>query len=142
MIMGSRELEVLKSEEFEVEVGYLLPTAALRKRLSLLPEVRRVITSLDMRLLKENCLRQFVSTLMAEFRPGQRFLYDVALAALAVSLERRPTEFADEYLRDLAKLNLAEMPVSIRMARECLKHRAGSLARDQIKIDQYDEVSA
>ena len=61
----------------------------------------------------------------------------LALATIAVVLERRTTDFADEYLCHLARLKLAEMPLSIRVARECLKHRARSLTRNQIKTDQY-----
>jgi hypothetical protein len=128
---------MLKSEEFEVEVGHILPAAALRVRLHSLPEVRRAIAVLNQGALSENGIRRFVATLMAEFRPGQRFPYDLGLAALAVVLERRPTEFADEYLRHLARLKLAEMPVSIRVARECLKHRAESVPRNQYKRDEY-----
>ena len=53
----------------------------------------------------------------------------MALAALAVVLERRTTEFAEEFLLDLAKLKLAEMPLCIRVARECVKHRMTSQTR-------------
>jgi len=129
---------MLNAEEFEIEVGHILPAAAMRERLLSLPEVRRAIAALDEGALAENDIRQFVSTLMAEFSEGVRFPYDVALAAIAVVLEGRSSDFADEYLHDLSRLKLAEMPLSIRVARECLKYRVKSLAGNQVKLDQYD----
>ena len=48
---------------------------------------------------------------------------ELALAALAVAVERRPTDFAEEFLHDLARPQIAEMGLAIRVARECLRHR-------------------
>jgi hypothetical protein len=134
-------LDVLKSEEFEVQVGHSLPTAAMRSRLMRLPQVRRALAAVAGQVISEKDLRRFVATLVRSLRPGQRFPYDIALAALAVILERQPTDFADEYLSDLARLKLIEMPVSIRVARECSKHRAQSVARNQIKEAHYDAAT-
>jgi hypothetical protein len=61
--------------------------------------------------------------LMKDFRIGQHFEHEIAIAAMAVALEKRSTAFAEEFLVDLAKLRLAEMPLCIRVARECVKHR-------------------
>jgi hypothetical protein len=59
---------------------------------------------------------------MNDLRRGECFPHDLALAALAVALEYRPTPFAKEYLRDLSRLRLAEMSTSVRLAQECLAH--------------------
>ena len=132
-------LEALASEAFEIEVGFTLPAVAMRSKLLSLPVVKQVMISLNHGAVSENTIRQFVATLMTEFRPQHRFPYDLALAALAVVLERRPTDFADEFLCYLARLRLAEMPVSIRVARACLTHRVRSVARNQYRVDPYEQ---
>jgi hypothetical protein len=133
-------LEALASEAFEVEVGHTLPPAALRARLGSLAEVKEVAIALQARRISEKTIREFLADLMAEFSPQRRFPYDVALAALAVVLERRPTAFADEFLYDLARLSRAEMPVSTRVARECLKQRVNTVTRNQYRQGEYDHL--
>ena len=116
-------MEHLKSEDFAVEVGFLLPSPALRCRLLATKEVAEVIAALVGGTLTEETIRSFVSPLMKDLRPGHIFPHDLALAALAVVLETQTTEFAQEYLHDLAGLELAEMSTSIRIAKQCLLQR-------------------
>jgi hypothetical protein len=116
-------LESLKSEEFNDAVGFVLPPPALRQQLRAMKEVQRLRTVLESGDLSEETLRDFVSSLMRELRQGERFPHELALAALAVVLESRPTAFAEEFLHGLARLQLAEMVHAPRVAVECLKHR-------------------
>jgi hypothetical protein len=47
-------------------------------------------------------------------------------------LENRPTAFSEEFVMDLARLELAELPIAIRVAREaCKEHQ--KLARNRSK---------
>jgi hypothetical protein len=131
--MSGKLLERLKSEEYAVEVGFLLPSRALRHRLLMTREVADLIEALADGAISEDTIRRFVAVLMADLRRGECFPHDLALAALAVVLESRPTDFAGEYLHDLAHLQLAEMGTSIRVARECLKHRGRSLTVNQTR---------
>ncbi len=121
--MSEALLENLKSEEFLLEMGFLLPPAALRHRLQSMRQVRELQEAIAQGAIPEQAVREFVGSLTGSLRRGERFPHDLALAALAVALENRTTPFAEEYLRDLAGLKVAEMSVSRRVARECLDRR-------------------
>jgi hypothetical protein len=125
--MSLKLLEQLKSESFAVAVGFLLPSPALRHVLKHQSEVQEIEDALNAGAMSDETIRAFVSRCMSELRRGERFPYDLALAALAVVLEYRPTVFAEEYLHDLSRLKLAEMGSSIRVAQECLRHRAAMI---------------
>ena len=116
-------LDHLKSEEFALSVGFPATPIALCQVLRRTEAVHNLRRCLEQGAVSEETIRAFVSALLAGFRVGQRFEHETVLAALAVVLERRPTDFAEEFLLDLAKLKLAEMSRCIRVARECLKHR-------------------
>lgn len=116
--------ERLTSDEFASSTGFISTPEALRRFLLRSQEVRDIRESLRQGSITEEAIREFVSSLMKGFRVGSRFEHETVLAALAVALERRATDFAEEFLTDLAKLKLAEMPLSIRIARDCLRHRA------------------
>jgi len=76
-------------------------------------------------------IKCFVSAQTDQFRKGEQLPGDLAIAAIGVAIEGLLTEFADEYLHDLARLSLAEMPISIRVARESLISR-----RDLPKLEK------
>ena len=121
--MGEKLLGQLISDLFVVSVGTVLTPQTLRRFLLRSEEVRGIREALRQGAITEETLRGFIASLLADFRVGRRFEHELALAALAVVVERRPTDFAEEFLLDLAKLKLAEMPLCIRVARGCLKHR-------------------
>ena len=56
-------------------------------------EVREIREALRQGAITEETIREFVSSLLAGFRVGQRFEHEMALAALAVVLERRANRF-------------------------------------------------
>jgi hypothetical protein len=117
-------LDALKDESYEVAVGPLITTPVLRRKVKAMPQVVAIQEALRAQLLNDDDLKRFVNGLMASFRPGKRFPFDVALASLAVLLEARPTQFAGEFLSTLAGLHMQEMPTSTRVARESLaEHR-------------------
>lgn len=121
-------LECLKSDEFAISAEAIATPEALRRHLLRSQEVRDIREALRQGAITETSIRTFVSSLMREFIAGKHFPHEMALAALAVALERRPTDFAEEFLLNLAKLKLAEMPMCIRVARICVKQRT-SLTR-------------
>jgi len=123
--VASRLLEELQSDDFMLSVGYLVPPKALRVRLRSTPRAARLATALAEGELTEELIRDFVSVLLEDLRKGERFPHELSLATLAVVLEERPTEFAEEFLRDLSRLRLAEMSTSIGVAQECRRHRTG-----------------
>ncbi len=121
--MCQKLLDELTSESFILSAGFLSAPRALRRFLLQAKEIRDLRETLRRGAIGDDTIRGFVSSLMAGFRVGCRFEHELALAALAVVLEKRPTRFAEEFLHDLAKLRLAEMPLAIRIARECLSQR-------------------
>lgn len=121
--MACNLLEQLTFNDFYLSLGFILPPPSMRRLLLASKEVQRVQESLRSGEITEAMIRDFVASLMGSLKKGLRFPHDLALASLAVALERRPTDFAEEYLCDLARLRLAEMSTSISVARECLKQR-------------------
>ena len=133
-------LERLKSEEFLVAVGFASTAGALRRILRRLGEVPAISKALRQGEITEESIRIFVSSIMRDFRSGEQFVHEVALAALAVVMETRPTPFAEEFLRDLSRLELGEMGLCIRLARECLKRQA-SFADDASRVFTLGQTS-
>lgn len=134
--MGHRVLEQLCSDDFAVSVGFHSNPAALRRRLARMGEVAAIREALQQGAISEQTIRRFVSHLVEDFTSGEHFVHEDALAALCVALERRPTDFAEEFLHDLSRLRLAEMSLCIRVSRECQKHR-GSVGRRTVKVFQF-----
>jgi hypothetical protein len=126
-------LEQLKSEEFAVSAAFLSTPASLRRFLARSGEVAAIRQALREGAIAEDSIRQFVSSLLQDFRRGERFQHELAVSALAVALEARATGFAEEFLRDLSRLRLAEMSLCSLVASECLKDRV-SLAQNTAKV--------
>jgi hypothetical protein len=116
-------LDQLKSEDFNHSIGFLHTPATVRRKLQKCSYVRRMAAALRFGSVTEMMVREFVSAIMEGYSRGRRLPNDLALAALAVMMEIRTTDFAEEYLIDLARLRLPEMSTSIHVARECLKYR-------------------
>jgi hypothetical protein len=126
-------LSELVSEGFLLEVGFLSTAGSVRRFLARSRVVADIRKALRDGTLTERDLRHFVTFLMHDLRAGERFEHEMAVAAIAVALERRATAFAEEYLGELARVKVAEMCLCSRVARECLKHRdsvAGTRRRE------------
>lgn len=114
-------LEQLTSEHFIASVGTISSVAGLRRYLARSPFIKAIREALSSGEISEERVRRFSNHLLRDFRPGELFAHELALAAIAVALEGRRTEFAEEFLLDLARLSIAEMPWSSPIAREsCL----------------------
>lgn len=113
---------LLAPDAFDDSVRVALPAAA-RLLLARSSQVREVRVAIQDGHLSDTSMREFVSELLKSFRIGEHFTYDPVLAALAVAVESHHSDFADEYLHDLAALECAEMTLSRHVARECLRRR-------------------
>ena len=122
-MVNSVLLQHLSSDEFADNIGIILPPVPLRRVLQHSPDVRRLGEALRYGQITEKHVREFVGQLLTEFRPGELFRYDVALAALAVAMEHWGNSFAEEYLIDLARIQRSEFRVSFRIARCCQDSR-------------------
>lgn len=115
------DLNALSSEEFEAKIAFASTAPVLRKLILGTPEFKRIREDLRLRLLSESKLRSFVEGLVEKLEKGRRFPYEAALAAIAVVLEARGTDFAEEYLLDLARLRLQETRNASAVAHESLR---------------------
>lgn len=116
-------LEKIKSEEFAISIGFELPANAMYSILSRTQECSELHDKYRDGILTEDILRQYVQDLMSSFRLGERFSFNLPLALIAIGLESFSTKFAEEYIADLSKLKLAELTLSIEIAKICLENR-------------------
>lgn len=130
--MSMNILETLLSDEFQIAVGFVGTPWAVHQVLSRTPQVHAIRQGLRQGAITEETIRRFVARVLSDLRRGERFAHELALAALAVALQTRPTDFAEEFLHDLSRLQLAEMSLCIRVARLCLVRRV-SLTRATAK---------
>lgn len=128
--MSVKVLDQIIADDFALAAGFLATPGALRRWLRRAPEVKAIREALRQEAITEDTLRRFVSSLLDDLHRGERFPHELAVAALAVVIESRATDFAEEFLHDLARLQLAEMSICIRVARECLKYRVHGREQD------------
>jgi hypothetical protein len=121
--MAHQTLDNLDTDQFELDVG-APPLAGLRTILAQTNQVRSLRDAMRSGEVTEPEIHAFVQTLLARLTLGVQFEAELALAAIAVALEPRSTAFAEEYIRDLAKLKLSELRRAIAVAQACRRERA------------------
>lgn len=134
--MTSPALLYLATDQFSDQAGFVLPPGPMRRRLLRDSHVQMLESMLRYDLVTASEIREFVSALMVDSRPGEIFRHDIALAALAVAMEHWRRPFAEEYLRDLAGTRRAEFRCSFRVALECLEVRK-SFPHTQVRTAPY-----
>ncbi len=118
--------QLLDSTELYEIAGFAANSDALRILLGRTAEVQAMSEALRSGELTEGDIREFVRQVLDGFKLGESLFGDIALAAIAVALEpihMSPDSFAEEYIRDLSRIDLAEMSRSSRVAKACLKAR-------------------
>ncbi len=115
--MTHKVLETLKTDEFAVRFSYISNPRAIHRALQRSEEVETLQLALRNGEITEEAIRGFSTALLRDLEYGQRFPNELAIAAIAVALESRPTSFAEEFVMDLARLELPELPIAIRVAR-------------------------
>jgi hypothetical protein len=118
------------------ETGELIATPeALREWLSRQPEVLETIDDIRAGALTEIEVSDCVDKLTNYFQRGTNFPWDIALASLCVAIERVPGIFYEGFLKDLAAVRVLEMPISPRVAAECLKQRSSMAQTDLLTVE-------
>ena len=107
----------LTDDNFLIDYSLISNSRALHRALRTSKQVEHLRIALGQGELTEKSLRDFVATLLRDLEYGKKFPHDIALAAMAVALETRPTAFAEEFVLDLARLDLAEFPMATRVAK-------------------------
>lgn len=75
----------------------------------------------------------YVQELTGQFERGVRFPYEPELCLLAVVLEESNSPIADQFLKDLSRVRVAELPMSPKVAEICLNARR-RYPRNKIKV--------
>ncbi len=121
--MFHRVLESLKTDEFALRFSFISNPRAVHRAMQRSGDVEHLRLALRSGEVTEDTLRAFSADLLREMEYGKRFPHELALAAIGVALETWATAFAEEFILDLARLELAELPVAIRVAREACRER-------------------
>jgi len=116
--MSHKVLNDLLEDSFAEKLSFVTQPVALHKLLAYSEEVRAIREKLQEGAITEETLRKFASSLVQQIEYGKRFPHELALAAIAVAIETRATDFSEEFIFDLARLKLPEIPLAIRVARE------------------------
>jgi len=114
-------LEVLKTEEFLYHDSFLmiLPPGPMSRVLQKSSFVQDINNALKSGEITESDIREFAASISV--KRGELSIDDLPLAAVAVALKDIETDFAHEYINDLAALNVSEIVLSRYVAREVLK---------------------
>lgn len=133
-------LALLIADDFIASVGVISSARGVRRHLYKSRFVGCVRSAIEGGIVSEDDIDAFVNDLMDEFSRGVRFPHELALAALSVILETRKTKFAEDFLLDLARLNITEMTFSPQVARESLRLWY-SLPRYKSRVSKYALVN-
>ncbi len=133
--MTTNALNDLKSDEFRLALGVVSGAPGMRRCLQKSPLVRRLRGALKSGEISEARIRRFVGELSSQFCAGTAFFHEPALAAIAVAMESWNTPFADDYLRDLSRLDrIAEFHMAPLVAGLCrhAKRRDRGIQRQKL----------
>lgn len=116
-------LEELTGPDFYVKVGPANSATSLRRHLPRTTTISALRDAFEGKALTESTVRDWTEHLLRDFVPRQLFAHDLAIAAMIVVVERVRSDFTDEFLYDLARLEIAEMPLSSAVARLAIHSR-------------------
>jgi len=128
----------LTSDNFIVEYTVIGTADALRRALSMSPEIAQLRQQLGQSEISPSEIEELVSELMTHFKQGETFIYDISLAAIAVGLERDQSDTCGRLSQELASLRCAEMPMAIRVARQCLRARFAETKTENVFRSFFD----
>ncbi len=116
-------LRDLQNEDIQTK-GLVISTAeALRAFLQYRSEVVSLRRAVEAGAITPTDIEEHVDELLRSFSTGTKFVYEIDLAAISMALETYPGPFAEEYLEDLSRLQIQELPLAPRVARLCLARR-------------------
>ena len=116
-------LNALQGDDIQAK-GFSISTAeALRSFLRELSEVISLRSAITTGEITPTDIKKYVNELLRSFCAGKKFANEISLAAIAVAMETLPGPFAEEYIKDLARLRIQEIPLASRVARLSLSQR-------------------
>ncbi len=108
-------------KRFQQYIGFDLPPAAMRKQIQSCSEYDVFKILMEDSILEYKMIEEYVKSLLENVHKGEQFYDNDSLAFLAVALEDDGSSFARKYLNDLANLDVAELSLASRVAKECIK---------------------
>jgi hypothetical protein len=119
---GVEMLDWLKQPELVDSIGVISSPGSLRRCLHKNEEVKLIRNAIAAGAITEDAIKAFSERLFDDFQKGAQFPHEVPLAAMCIAIEDRQTPFVEEFLLDLARLNIIEMQLAPAVARESLRH--------------------
>jgi len=119
-------LEKLRSDEFFEEAilwSILPPRPAYNMLKAKCSFVHDIAKALKDGIMGDADIREFVKDVERTFKPGVKHEDDYALAALVAAFADEDTDLANEFIGDLARIQISELQTSRHVARECLRER-------------------
>jgi hypothetical protein len=113
----------LQNEDIRTKGSVISTAEALRAFLQYRSEVISLRRAIERGEITPNDIKDYVHELFRSFSTGIKFAYEIDLAAISMALETFPGPFAEEYLKDLSRLQIRELPLAPRVARLCLARR-------------------
>jgi hypothetical protein len=127
-------LDGLSDGDLRASVGALSVPSAIRTLLARSKPVHAVRTAFAQGEIGKETIHAYIQALLDGFRRGERFEYELELAALCVALEAFHAPFIDKLLANVADLAVAEFAGCSRVVRECIRARSGAT------VNEYREV--
>lgn len=118
-----KALNALQGDDIQTKAFVISTGEALRAFLQVRPEIVSLRRAINTGEVTWTDIKGYVSELIRSFCAGKKFVDEISLAAIAVTVETLPGTFAEEYLEDLASLQIQELPLATRVARLCLSGR-------------------
>ncbi len=115
-----KELKNICSYEFSKKLSPRVPSHAYLEAIEATDEYIQLKNALDKRKVTENEIRSFVKNGVDKIKPGVWSHMNVPFSVLACVLKTIDKDYADEYLKDLAESDSAELSGASRMASHCL----------------------
>jgi hypothetical protein len=121
------ELEQLLTLDDDVTLSYISTAEGVRSHLAGRREVLALRQALDAGAIAFEDVQAFARGLVGQFVRGTHSPADAVLAAVVVAIEPLPSGPIEEFLKNLAGVKVAEMPMSPRVARLALRERTVQL---------------
>lgn len=116
-------LRDLQNEDIQTRGSVISTGEALRTFLQYRSEVVSLRKAVEAGEITPTDIKEYVDELLRSFLAGTKFPYEIDLAAISMALETYPGPFSEEYLEDLSRLQIQELPLAPRVARLCLTRR-------------------
>ena len=120
----------------DVTLSCISTAEGVRSHLSARPEVMALRQALVSGAVTFEDVEAFVRGLIAQFVRGTHSPADAVLAAIVVAAELLPRASIEQFIENLARVTIAEMPMSPRVARLSLHERRKQLA--QVTVRELD----